>query len=253
MSRSRTILRTLRRALPLLLLAALALLVFSACDTDTPTNTFDARGEVAQDQRDLFYFAMWPALVIMIGVLAAAVIIVLRFRRRSDSDPMPPQIHGNNRLELTWTILPAVMMLALGIPTVIGINELGRDPADDAFQVRAIGVQWLWIFEYPELTDASGEVVSTNNEMHIPTGREVSVTIVSEDVIHSFWVPKLAGKLDAIPGKENVMWMKTDEADSFKGQCVEFCGLEHANMEFTLIAQDEADFQAWQDEVTAGE
>jgi cytochrome c oxidase subunit 2 len=249
----RRILSTARRLLPLLLVAALALILFSGCDTDTPTNTFDARGEVAEDQRDLYYLAMWPAIVILIGVLSAAVIIVLRFRRRSDDDPIPVQTHGNTKLELTWTIGPAILMLLIGIPTVMGINDLGRDPADDAFEVRAIGVQWLWIFEYPELQDANGEVVSTRNEMHIPAGREISVTIVSEDVIHSFWVPKLAGKLDAIPGKENVMWLKTEEAESFKGQCVEYCGLEHANMEFTLIAHDEVDFDAWQQEITAGE
>lgn len=240
------------RLVPLLLLAALVVLVLTGCETDTPQNTFDARGEVAKDQRDLFYLAMWPAIVIMIGVLGAAVVILLRFRRR-EGDPMPKQVHGNTGLELTWTILPAILLLIIGVPTVAAISKVGRAPSDDSFRINVTGQRFLWEFSYPEVTGPDGEPVSTVDEVFVPVGREVGIYLNSIDVIHSFWVPKLAGKLDAVPGRENVMWMRADEPGSFSGQCAEFCGLDHANMRFVMTALEEDDFEAWQEEVTAGE
>lgn len=248
------LIRTMNRSrlVPLLLLTALAVLVLTGCDTDTPQNTFDARGEVAKDQRDLFYLAMWPAIVIMIGVLGASVVILLRFRRR-EGDPIPKQVHGHTGLELTWTILPAILLLIIGVPTVAAISKIGRDPSEDSFRINVTGERFLWQFEYPEITNDAGEVVFTIDEVFVPVGREVGLYINSKDVIHSFGVPKLAGHLDAVPGQENVMWMRADEPGSFSGQCYEYCGFDHAGMQFVMIALDDDDFEAWRDDVAAGE
>lgn len=235
-------------------LAALALvaLLAAGCDVDTPQNTFDAKGEVAQKQKDIFLYAMWPAVVIMIGVLLATFIIVLRFRRRSD-DEIPKQTHGNTKLEIAWTIAPALLLLGLGVPMVSILWDISGDPSEDAFQLNVEGQQFSWVFTYPDLLDENGEPVGPLiGEAIIPAGREVAVNLTSIDVIHSFWVPKLAGKLDAVPGRTNTMWIRVDEPGSYAGQCAEFCGLQHADMLMTVTALSEEDFQAWVDEMTAG-
>jgi len=234
-------------------LALVGLLVVFAigCGVDTPQNTFDTKGEVAKTQKDIFLLAMWPALIIMIAVLVGTVAILIRFRRRSD-DEIPKQTHGNTKLEFAWTIAPALLLLGLGIPMVAALWSVGRDPSPDAFQVNVEGQRFLWQFEYPDLLDENGDPVVTFEEVIVPAGREVALHLTSIDVIHSFWVPKLAGKLDAIPGRINTMWLRADEPASFSGQCAEFCGFSHADMRLVMIAQSADDFEAWVDEVTAG-
>jgi cytochrome c oxidase subunit 2 len=251
--------------LPLLLFIALAL---TGCfDTDTPQNTFAPEGPVARDQREIFLWSMWPALVILILVEVALVVILLRFRRRRD-DEVPKQTHGNTPLEIGWTILPALLLAALGIPMLIILFDIGREPKDDAFVVNVTGVQWLWLFEYPDVLDENGEPVTTSGELFLPTDKEIAINLVSEDVIHSFAIPRIAGTRDAIPSADldgdgvldhvERMWIRVDEPRSYydepqgetfyQGQCREFCGLGHANMKFKVYALDDGDFQRWAEE-----
>lgn len=243
-----------RVVLGVMLLALIALLTVG-CDVDTPQNTFDPKGEVADQQKDVFLYAMWPALIIMIGVLLATLVIVLRFRSR-EGDPIPKQTHGNTKLELAWTIAPAILLLGLGVPMVATLWDIGRDPADDAFPVVVEGQRFSWVFTYPEVLKENGQPVvgvsGAGDSMVIPAGREVAVTLEAIDVIHSFWVPKLAGKLDAIPGRQNTMWLIANEPGSFSGQCAELCGIGHGDMLLSVTALGEEDFQAWVDEVTVG-
>ena len=268
-----TIRRNWFRLLPMLLLAGLLMLMLSGCETDTPQNTFDAKGKVAADQRDIFYLAMWPALVVMIGVLGAVLLICLRFRERDPNSLPPKQIHGNTKLEVTWTIAPAIVLLILGVPMVTMIYDLGRAPASDAYVIDVIGQRYSWVFEYPEILDEDGFPVFTTGEAHIPAGREVNFRLRSLDVIHSFWVPKLAGKKDVMPcniappvegeepnpldkpecrgGELNELWMIADEPGTFAGQCAEYCGLDHATMYLSVIADSPEDFAAWEDEMLA--
>ncbi len=236
-----------RRHLVLVLaLLALLALFLSGCDTDTPQNTFDTKGEVAEKQADIFFLAMWPAIAIMILVLGGLLVIMLRFRER-DPKYIPPQIHGNTRLEVAWTIAPAILLLAIGIPMVIMVYDLGREPSEDAFRVDVIAQRYTWEFQYPEYTDQDGDPLSVFDQsgFHIPAGREVAFYLQSRDVLHSFWLPKLGGKLDIVPGQVNVLWLRADEPGSFSGQCAEFCGLEHATMTMTVIAQPQAELDAW--------
>ena len=120
-----------------------------------------ADGEVASKQRDCFLMAMWPAVVIMIGVLGAVVVIMLRFRRRSD-DEMPVQTHGNTPLELGWTIAPAILLAILAVPMMILLFDIGREPDNDAFVVNVEGQRFSWVFEYPEIKDDKGKPVVTH-------------------------------------------------------------------------------------------
>jgi cytochrome c oxidase subunit 2 len=249
----------------------MAVLLFNGCDvfaTDTPQNTFDPDGEVASKQRDLFLMSMWPALVIMIGVLGAVVVIMLRFRRRSD-DEMPVQTHGNTPLELGWTIVPAILLAILGIPMMILLFQIGREPDDNAFVVNVEGQRFTWVFEYPDVLDENGDPVETYGEMFVPVDQEIAINLTSIDVIHSFAVPRIAGTRDAVPSFDNdgdtrldhveTMWIKVDEPRSYyaddthslyyQGQCRELCGADHANMKIQLYAMEKDDFEKWKAEV----
>jgi len=242
-----------RRVFLAVLLLGLLMLLLSGCDTDTPQNTFDTKGEVADKQADVFYWAMWPAIAVMIFVLGGCAFLLIRFRER-DPNYVPPQIHGNTRMELAWTIAPAVLMLGLAVPMVATIFDLGREPSEDAMVINVTGQRYSWTFEYPDILDADGNPLSLSSlggPAHIPVGQEVAFHLHSTDVIHSFWVPKLGGKLDVVPNVNNVLWLIADEPGSFSGQCAEYCGLDHANMRLTVVAQPEDEFQAWVDEQLA--
>jgi cytochrome c oxidase subunit II len=242
----------LKRLVPVLALTGMLLLA-SACDTDTPQNTFDTKGPVAEKQAEIFYISMWPALVIMILVLGGIVLLALRFRER-DPSFIPKQTHGNTKLELAWTIAPAILLLAVGIPMVATIYDLGREPAEDALRIDVTGQRYSWSFSYPDYTDANGNpltISSIQGPAHIPVDREVAFYLHSIDVIHSFWIPKLGGKLDVVPGQVNVLWLEASEAETFSGQCAEYCGLEHATMYMQLVAQPENEFDAWVQEALA--
>jgi len=243
-----------------LLIALLALLIGCAdVDPDLDQNTFAPEGDVARKQRDiLIVWVLGPAAAIFVVMQVLLIYAVIRFRRKKGQE-LPRQVHGNNRLEYAWTIAPAILLLMLIVPTVAGVIDLGRDAADDALRVRVIGQQFSWTFQYPDLTDAEGNPITVIGlpgevgkpatgrpaELHIPVDREIGVTLESVDVIHSFWVPKLAGKLDVVPGRTNSMWFNATKIGSYSGQCAEFCGFQHADMRLIVIAESEEDFEAW--------
>lgn len=237
------------------LVVAVISVFFAGCSAfGGDQNTFAPGGDVADRQRDLFMLVLWPALIIFILVAGILLYAVVRYRRRREDEPAPKQVHGNLRLEIAWTLLPTLLLIGLAVPTVDTIFDLGRSPKDDALHVKVVAFQWDWRFEYlnPEFVGADGEPL-TSDELHVPVGREVGVTLEALDVIHSFWVPKLAGKLDAIPGRNNQMWFKATEPGTYSGQCAEFCGLGHAGMRFDVIAQTEEEFQAWAEEELASQ
>ncbi len=232
------------RLLTLVFLAALVLLL-TGCGVDVPQNTFAPAGDVARDQRDLFNLVLWPAVVIFVLVEGVLLIAILRYRQKGD-EPLPKQVHGNTRLELAWTLAPAVLMLGLAVPMVAMIADLGSDPDPGAMPVTVIGQRFSWSFEYPGLEDASGEPLLTLGELHIPVDTQIAATLESLDVIHSFWVPRLAGKLDVVPGRSNRLWFNATEPGVYSGQCAEFCGLEHYRMRLCIVVHEsEEDFLDW--------
>ena len=237
----------LRRALVAVLLLS-TVLIFSGCANVVASaqNTLAPEGTVAGRQRDLFLLVIWPGAAILILVEFLVVYIVFRFRQRKGDDSIPRQVHGNPALEVAWTVAPALLLAIIAVPTLAGVVALGREPKADAVKVQVTGSQWIWQFAYPDYKDSSGNPVSSPpNELHIPEQHEIGLQLHSTDVIHSFWVPKLAGKTDVIPNHPNHMWIKADHTGDYSGQCAEFCGFGHATMRFRVIVQSQADFDAW--------
>jgi cytochrome c oxidase subunit 2 len=234
-------------------LAVPAALVFLAgCAKDAPQDTFDVDGPIAQkiDNLQVPVFLIAGAVFLLVqGLLVATVI---RHRHRPGR-PDPVQVHGNTKLEFGWTVVPALLLVAVAFPTVFTIFDLSREPKGDVLPVDVYGHMWWWEYRYPTLG------ISTANELHIPTGRPVRLSLhtiepgippvkgqeFAQGVIHSFWVPKLAGKQDVVPGRENKMTLLADEPGVYFGQCAEYCNLSHANMRLRVIAQDPLDFGDW--------
>jgi len=198
--------------------------------------------ETAQQLQDLFAGIFWWAVAVFVVVEGALLLTVLKFRTgRGQVGSHPPKhVHGNTIVELAWTLAPAVVLVMIAVPTIATIWEVDRPTTDpDALVVEVVGHQWWWEFRYPE----SGVV--TANELHIPVDRTIDLRLTSADVIHSFWVPRLAGKRDVVPGRENNLWFAADSIGTFIGQCAEFCGLSHALMKLEVVVEDPAGFEDW--------
>jgi cytochrome c oxidase subunit 2 len=209
-------------------------------DPNLPQTTVFPASDWGKQIQDLYVLLFWMALVVFVGVEGFLLYAVVRFRRRRDNE-MPTQVHGNTRLEVTWTVLPSLVLLVIAVPSMATIFASNSPPvaANDALKVRVIGHQWWWEFQYPELG------VTTANELHLPVGRTAVFDLESIDVIHSFWIPRMGGKIDAVPGHTNHMWFTPQETGEYLGQCVEFCGTQHANMRLRAIVQTQGDFDAW--------
>jgi cytochrome c oxidase subunit 2 len=236
-----------RRPRRLLLAAAAAVsLVLAGCSSveNNGQNSLQPKGHDAETINNLFVPIAIIAIVVGILVLAATVYFAIRFRYRAGVNDNPKQIHGNTRLEIGWTIVPALLLAVIAVPTVSTVFDLADQPDPEALEVTVVGKQWWWQFEYPEIK------VVTANEMVIPTGRKVQLKLKAceEDicnVIHSFWVPELAGTRDVVPGRVNELTLNADKPGTFLGQCKEYCGLSHANMRFRVIAMTPSDFEDW--------
>ena len=217
--------------------------LLAGCTPEHPQSTFDTSGPVARSQLVLFYWIFWAATIVGVAVGGAILYIVIRYRRRP-GDPDPPQIHGHRRLEIGWTILPALVLVVVAVPSVLTIFYNANSPEPSAMEVEVIGHQWWFEFRYPDPNDPEGQIV-TANEMHIPSGEVVNIKLDSKDVIHSFWIPKLAGKIDMVPNSPNTMWIEADEPGEYYGQCAEFCAVAHALMRFRVIAAPRPEFDDW--------
>jgi cytochrome c oxidase subunit 2 len=236
-----------RRFAKFAMLAAILLLLL-ACSTGKQS-TWDPVGPVAEKQLLMFNVLLWVMVVIFIAVEGILVYAAVRYRRRPGQG-LPKQTHGNTPLEITWTIIPTILIMALAIWTVFVLYEIDEPPASaDVLNVHVTGHQWWFEFEYEDA--GGGKRIVTANEMKIPVDRPVRLTMESDDVIHSFWVPKLAGKVDIVPNRTNHMWLQADSAkiDSlpaiFYGQCAEFCGIAHALMKFQVRVMDQQDYDSW--------
>ena len=235
----------------LILLGIMAIfLLVMACAPDAKQSTFGTSGPVAEKQLLLFNVLLWVMVAVFVLVEGVLLYAIIKFRRRPGQTELPPQTHGHTALEITWTVIPTILILALGIWSVFTLFELDQPPAGaDTLEVTAIGHQWWWEFEYPDsgVKDAEGNPkrITTANELRVPVDRAVRVNLRSDDVIHSFWIPKLAGKVDVVPTRQNYMWFQADETGTFYGQCAEFCGTAHAQMKFLVQVLPNDDYLAW--------
>jgi cytochrome c oxidase subunit 2 len=181
---------------------------------------------------------------IFVVVEGALIVFIVRFRRRGRPRTAEgPQIHGSTRLELIWTVLPVVILVLIGgfvFYRLPGIKDPPASAASNRLDVRIEGRQFYWRFTYP-----NGVVAI--DKLRVPVGRVTTFDITAPDwdVIHSWWIPRLAGKMDAIPGKVNHMWIQPKEAGVYRGQCAELCGLFHATMKASVQALPAAEFDRW--------
>ena len=234
-----------RRRLPAALGLGVGVLALAGCaQADRPQSTMDPKGEYAQKIFNL----SWPVFMIagIVGVIVFVTIIVaiVRFRERPGHMATPKQVHGNPALEIGLTVLPAILLAAIAVPTIKVLFELNAAPKDPLV-VNVIGQQWWWEFDYPSIKGGDNLPLVTANEMVIPAGRQVKLSITSRDVIHSFWIPKLNGKRDAVPGRVQNWNLQAEHPGDYWGQCTEFCGLSHANMRMRVIALTPDDFDRW--------
>ena len=245
--------RSTARRLGLAIAALGAAVVLSSCAQDAPQDTWAPEGKYAQDIHDLQWWVF--AIAGVVGVIVFAVIIYVVFKYRDRGQPIPEQSHGNALIEYAFIALPAVLLAVIAIPTVGLVIDL-NDTDDADCVVNVTGQQWWWEYDYP--IDANGDIcgftpsvdaapIVTSGQMIIPTQAKVVIRGTSRDVIHSFWVPKLNGKRDMVPGRVHTWNFEATQPGIFAGQCAEFCGLSHANMRMEIVALDDADFQAWID------
>jgi len=268
------------------LTAALLPALLAGCSFKTPQSTLDPHGLVSRDQLSLFYITVWVSLFIFICVGGVMAYAVWKFRERpgDENKPMPAQGHGNPLIEIGLITASIALLVIIAVPTLKAIfltdalptNQPYWKPSllgswykqaggtlpdlakDEPLTITVRGKQWWWIFEYPQLG------IVTANEFYIPAGKVVKFDLRSDNVIHSFWVPKIAGKVDLIPGRANWMWMLADDgkvatggydhgpvaADQYEnglyyGQCAQYCGEAHAFMLFRTRVVSDQDFVAW--------
>ncbi len=235
---------------------AVAAVVLASCGDTGPDNNQNAlrpKGPYAHKILDLTKPFFWIAVVIGLGVVGGTIYVALRFRVKPGEERAPKQVHGNTVLEVGWTIVPALILAVMAVPTIATVFDLAKRPTGpDVLHVTVTARQWWWEYRYDD-----DSKISTANEMHIPAGVPVSLTLVgpppcsgtdcyANGVIHSFWVPALNGKKDVVPGRTHSLKIEADEPGTFDGQCAEYCGLSHADMRLRVIAQTPADFHAWE-------
>ena len=264
---------SLRRSLSPGRLAALAiggLLALTGCATDAPLDTLEPQGPISRSIDSLSDPIFLIAGIVFVIIFCATAIIWWKFRDDHSTDEFPHQLHGHFRAEIGWTIGPAVLMAVIAVVTLLSHFELNSEDRADIVvavdgkrtswdpEILVVGQQWWWEFRYYfdgldglDLSDARhlppADIVAAN-QLVIPTGSEIGLKITSRDVIHSYWIPALNGKRDAVPGRVAPWKIEAEEPGVYFGQCTEFCGLSHSRMRMQTVAMDPADFQLWVDQ-----
>lgn len=213
--------------------------LLAACGENSPS-ILSPVGPVADKELGLFYFILAVATLVFVVVEGWLIFSIVRYRERPGM-PAPAQIHGNNTVEAAWTIAPALFLFAVLIYTIYTMFTLA--PAGNpSLEVQVRGHQWWWEFDY---TKSPNYGFATADSLHIPVGSVVKVDLFSDNVIHSFWIPEITGKTDVIPGHNNTMVFRADKVGTYRGECAEFCGVQHAHMDFNVIVEPMDTFQTW--------
>jgi cytochrome c oxidase subunit 2 len=226
-------------ALPSLALGA------AADDVHPVPSMFSPVSPPAETIRGLSFLVMGVAAGIFLLVAGVLFWCVVRYRARPGDDREPPQVYGSNPIEWSWTIVPVLIVLVLFLATWRTIDEIeASEPPPGSVHVTIVGHQWWWEIRYPELG------VVTANELHLPVSstsarRPTYLTLQSADVIHSFWIPQLAGKMDVVPNRTNRLWVEPRATGTFLGQCAEYCGTQHAKMLLRVIVHEPQEFESW--------
>lgn len=243
-----------KRYLATFVLIAVLALTLAGCSGEPNLTTLQPKGSAAEISLDLITLSAYIMFGVMGVVFLIFAYVMIRFRKRKNDDSIPKQVEGSTVLEVVWTVIPIALLIILAIPTVMHTFALsGHLDDEDAINVKVIAHQFWWEFEYPDLG------IVTAQDLFIPVGKTINVELTSNDVIHSFWVPNLTGKIDTNPGyvskegKQNVntFWFDAKEEGVYLGKCAELCGSSHALMEFKVIAVSEEKFANWVASMTA--
>ncbi|MFL5551440.1 MAG: cytochrome c oxidase subunit II, partial [Gemmatimonadaceae bacterium] len=212
-----------------------------SCNEAHPNTTLVPHSDLGREIDFLWDRLLLLGTIVFILVEAVLVYVVFKYRRR-ENQPAPPQTHGSTKLEIAWTLIPAVVLVFIAVPTVRTIFITQAAAAPGSLNIDVTGHQWWWEFRYPEYG------VTTANEIYIPVGRTVNFRLRSADVIHSFWTPQLGGKRDVITNRTNYLWYTPDSSTAssvWNGFCVEYCGASHANMRFRVFTVTPQQFESW--------
>ncbi len=230
----------LRRLASYGLVAAIAVAAIS-CNEAHPNTTLVPHSDLGREIDFLWDRLLLIGTIVFILVEAGLIYIVFRYRRR-DNQGTPPQTHGSTKLEIAWTLIPAVILVFIAVPTVRTIFITQAQAAPGSLNIDVTGHQWWWEFRYAEYG------VTTANEIYLPVGRTVNFRLRSADVIHSFWTPQLGGKRDVVTNRTNYLWYTPDSSTAgsvWNGFCVEYCGASHANMRFRVFTVTPQQFDSW--------
>ncbi len=219
-------------------LVSLALAACGGTSEQYPQSTLHPKADFTRMVDGVLMNTVWAAVVVFVLVEGALLWVMWRYRGKPD-DPEPAQVHGNTMLEIIWTAIPALVLAVIAVPTVRAIFESYKVPAGDALEVEVIGHQWWWEFRYPQ------EGLVTANELHVPQGRTVTLKMTTKDVLHSFWIPQLAGKRDVFNNRTTTLWFNADSTGYYSGQCAEFCGIQHGKMAFHVVVESPEEFDAF--------
>ncbi|MDN4073578.1 cytochrome c oxidase subunit II [Fictibacillus terranigra] len=234
----------LRKGRVIPLFAMLALLLMGCGD---PTlSALLPQGEVATKQYSLMVLSLAIMIFVLLVVFIIYVFVLVKFRKRKGDDTIPEQVEGNHLLEILWTAIPILLLIILAVPTVMQTFDVSAKdkPKKGELSLKVTGHQYWWEFEYPK------EEIITSQELVLPVNTKVHVELSSADVIHSFWIPSLAGKTDTNPGdgSKNYMWIETGKKEQvYKGKCAELCGASHALMDFKVKVVSKEKYEAWVD------
>jgi cytochrome c oxidase subunit 2 len=215
----------------------------ASCASNAPQDTWVPKGPNAQKidslQKPVF------AVAGIIGLIVAAAVIYSIIKFRDKGQPIPKQSHGNPALEITLTIIPALILAVVGVFTFRTVFDL-NETSDTQMIINVTGQQWWWEYDYPTNNEYGiTQPIITSGQLVIPVGTKVLLRETSRDVIHSYWIPALNGKRDAVPGRITLNRIEADEPGIYAGQCTEFCGLSHANMRMEAVALSKEDFAKW--------
>jgi cytochrome c oxidase subunit 2 len=217
--------------------------VFEQPDTEWNTSILVSKSPETREIRRLTWLVVMIAIGIFVVVETLLIFAMIKYRKRKgEVTGEPVQMYGSSPVELAWTVIPILIVVALCLTTIRTIQSVQptlSERPENALTVEAIGHRWWWEFRIPEYD------VVTANEVSVPAGRPIWLELGSADVIHSFWVPELQGKMDAIPVKTNYWGFTADEPGIYLGQCAEYCGTQHANMLIRIVALDEQGFETW--------
>lgn len=218
-------------------IALLAAFLLLARNPDAPLSTFNPSGPFAEQIDGLFWLVFWIAAGIFVLVEGAILVIIFLFRDKEGAKEAK-QLHGSPKLEVLWTVIPALILAGIAIPTTATVFDL-TECGSDAIEIEVIGHQWWFEFHYPEAD------VTTASVMVIPAGQEVCAQMTSDDVLHNFWIPALNGKRYLIPGQTTELRLQADEPGEYWGHCAEFCGLSHSLMRTRVLAVSPGEYETW--------